>query len=125
MRNGKIFISVTTFLYLFLNILINYVSFNKLVLILIIISNIVISCFFTVEYLDYKKRIFTFIVSMLIIIGIHFLSAFLFESGMAFAVRKPIDDGKYSLIKLYSYIGFFIVQNTLNYLLYAQKTDTN
>lgn len=94
-------------------------------LLLIIITTSIISFFFAVEHLNYRKKIITFILSMLIIIGIHFLSAFLFESGMAFAVRKPIDDGRYSLIKLYSYIGFFIVQNTLNYLLYAQKTDTN
>lgn len=121
-KNKKsFFLLFITTIYLIFNLIVNYVRLNKYLMIFLILFGVISSFFYTTEYLNWKKRLLTFGISMLLEVGIHLFSAFLFESNLVFPMRESLFWGKYNLVILYSMMSVLIIQNTLNYIFFSAK----
>ena len=120
-KKKDIVILIITAIYLAFNLVVSYIRLSSYLIIALIVIGAISSSLYSGEKLGFRKSLITFLIVLLLEIGIIFISALLFESNLIFIVRKNFFETGSRLVKFYCIMGVIVIQNTLNYIVCLKK----
>ena len=89
-KKKDIVILIITAIYLAFNLVVSYIRLSSYLIIALIVIGAISSSLYSGEKLGFRKSLITFLIALLLEIGIIFISALLFESNLIFIVRKKL-----------------------------------